>query len=118
MSAFAGEHKSEPVPQKNSRYRRTHVLSYGTAKKMKINGSSLFEEVQLRPNDMQDMLFKAASEGCESAQEEEVRSHQPGRGAVESTMSIQCVLHEELKDQWQSDAAAQKRRQPDDEAHS
>ena len=115
MSAFTDEHISELVPQKNSRHRRTHVLSYGIAKKMVINGFGLLEEVQLRPNDMQEMLRKAASDGCETAQEE-VRSHQPVQGAVECAMSIHLVLHEELKDQWQSDAAAQKkRRQPDDE---
>ena len=107
MSAFTGEHSSERVPQK-SRHRRAHVLSPGTAKKMMISGSGLHEEVQSRPNDLQEVLRKAASEGCEATQEE-VRSHQPVQGAVECALSCQLALHEELKDQWQSDAAAQKK---------
>ena len=88
----------------------------GTAKKMMISGSCLHEEVQLRPNDLQEVLRKAASEGCEATREE-VRPHQPVQGAVKCAMFIHRVRHEELKDQWQSDAAAQKKhRQPDDEA--
>ena len=59
-------------------HRRTHatgdVLSCGAAKKMMIGCSGLNEEVQLRPNDLQDVLRKAASEGCESTLEE-VRGH-------------------------------------------
>ena len=87
----------------------------GTVKKMMINGSILHEEVQLRPNDLQEVLRKAASEGCEATQEE-VRSHKPVQEAVEFAMFIQLVLHEEMKDQWQSDAAARKKhREPGDE---
>ena len=63
MSAFTGEHSFERVSQKISRHRRTHVLPYGTAKKMMISGSGLHEEVQLRPNDLQEVLRKAATEG-------------------------------------------------------
>ena len=63
------------------------MLPYGTAKKMMISGSGLHEEVQLRPNDLQEVLRKAATEGCEVTQEE-VRTHQPVQGAVEGALSI------------------------------
>ena len=113
MRAFAGEHYSELVPQKNSRHWRTRVFSYGTAKEIMISGSGLNEGVRLRQNDLQEVLRMAASEGCESTQEE-VRSHQPVRGAVECAMFIQLVLNEELEDQRPTVAAAQEeRRQPD-----
>ena len=116
MSAFAGEHNSEPVPQKNSHHRRNHVLSHGTAKKMMISGSGFNEKCSCDRMIWRKMLCTAASEGCELAQEE-ARSHQPIQGAVGCAIFIQHVLHEELKDQWQSDAAAQKKlKQPDDEA--
>ena len=46
----------------------------GTVKKTMINGSILHDEVQLRPNDLQEVLRKAPSEGCEATQEE-VLSH-------------------------------------------
>ena len=52
-----------------------------------ISGSGLHEEVQLRPNNLQEVLRKAATEGCK-ATHEEVRSHQPVQGAVECAMSI------------------------------
>ena len=77
---------------------------------MMINVSSLHEEVQLRPNDLKEVSRKAASECCEATQEE-VRSHQPVKEAVEC-----AIFREEFKDLWQSDAAAQKKhRQPGDE---
>ena len=71
-------------------------------------GFSLHEEVQVRPNDLQEILCDTASKGCELTQEE-VRSHQPVQGAVEGAMSIHLVLHEELKNQWQPDAVTQKK---------
>ena len=63
------------------------MLPHGTAKKMMISGSGLHEEVQLRPNDLQEVLHEAATEGCEATQEE-VRSHQPVQGAVECAVSV------------------------------
>ena len=97
MSAFAGEHNSEPVPQKNSHHRRNHVLSHGTAKMM-ISGSGFNEKCSCDRMIWRKMLCTAASEGCELAQEE-ARSHPPVQGAVGCAKFIQHVLHEELKDQ-------------------
>ena len=58
-------------------------------------------------------------QGClrdSEAAQEEVRPHQHVQGAVERAMSIQLVLHEELKNREESYAAAQKkRRRSDDE---
>ena len=82
MSVLAGEHNFEQVPQKNSHHRRNCVPSRGTAKKMMISGSGLREEVQLRRNDLPEVLRKAASEACEATQEEV-------RGAVECALFIQ-----------------------------
>ena len=90
MSAFTGEHSFEGVSQKISRHRRTHVLLYGTAKKMMISGSGLHGEVQLRPNDLQEVLRKAATEGC-GATQEKVRSHQPVREQSSARCPSSCT---------------------------
>ena len=104
MSAFADEHNAELGPQKNSRHRRTQVLSYGTAKKMMSSGSGLNEEVKLRPNDLQEVPRKAASEGCESTQEE-VRGH---TNQFEEQSSAPCSSSLYSTRSWRS-------RQPDNE---
>ena len=59
---------------------------------MMINGLGLHEKIQARLNGLQEMQCKAASESCESTQEE-VPSHQPVQGEQPSALrSIQPTL--------------------------
>ena len=72
------------------------MLSHGTAKKMMISGSGSNEKCSCDRMSWRKMLCTAASEGCESAQEE-ARSHQPVQGAVGCAKNIQFALHEEKR---------------------
>ena len=78
-------------------------------RRMMIKVPVSHEEVQVRPNDLQEVLCDTASKGCELTQEE-VRSHQNPvqRGSRGRHVHPSCTPRR-VEESVQWDAAAQKK---------